>query len=140
MSELCSTCFLFISPFFPPSCSETVVIARQTLDSWHAYKPNLPALVPPRFVLLTPVSDVSFLRARPGFTILPLWARIEKNTNSHQIIHFPTSKGVSEVSERASERSGGREQSEQSGASERVSGASERANGRERVAQYFSSN
>ena len=46
------------------------------------------------------------------------------------IIHFPTSEGVSEVSERASERSGGRERSEQSGASERVSGASERANGR----------
>ena len=41
-------------------------------------------------------------------------------------IHFPTSEGVSEVSE----RSGGRERSEQSGASERVSGASERANGR----------
>ena len=37
---------------------------------------------------------------------------------------------MSEVSERASERSGGREQSEQSGASERVSGASEPANGR----------
>ena len=45
-------------------------------------------------------------------------------------IHFPTSEGVSEVSERRSERSGGRERSEQSGASERVSGASERANGR----------
>ena len=44
--------------------------------------------------------------------------------------HCPTSEGVSEVSERASERSGGREQSEQSGASERVSGASEQANGR----------
>ena len=48
----------------------------------------------------------------------------------HPIIHFPTSEGVSEVSERTSERSGGREQSEQSGASERVSSASERANGR----------
>ena len=49
------------------------------------------------------------------------------------IIHFPTSEGVSgvsEVSERMSERSGGRERSEQSGASKRVSGASERANGR----------
>ena len=34
------------------------------------------------------------------------------------------------MSERTSERSGGREQSEQSGASERVSGASEGANGR----------
>ena len=49
-------------------------------------------------------------------------------------IHFPTSEGVSEVSERASEqtseRSGGRERSEQFGASERVSGASERGNGR----------
>ena len=41
-------------------------------------------------------------------------------------IHFPTSEGVSEVSE----RSGGRERSEQSGASERVSGASEWVNGR----------
>merc|ERR1719511_359811 len=40
------------------------------------------------------------------------------------------SKRTSEVSERMSERSGGRERSEQSGASERVSGASERANGR----------
>ena len=37
----------------------------------------------------------------------------------HPIIHFPTSEGVSEVSERTSERSGGREQSEQSGASVR---------------------
>ena len=37
-------------------------------------------------------------------------------------IHFPTSEGVSEVSG----RSGGRERSEQSEASERVSGASER--------------
>ena len=34
------------------------------------------------------------------------------------------------MSERTSERSGGRERSEQSGASERVSGASEQANGR----------
>ena len=34
------------------------------------------------------------------------------------------------MSERTSERSGGRERSEQSEASERVSGASERANGR----------
>ena len=41
--------------------------------------------------------------------------------NSHLIIHCPTSEGVSEVSE----RSGGRERSEQSG----VSGASERASG-----------
>ena len=32
--------------------------------------------------------------------------------NSHIIIHFPTSKGVSEVSERASERKGARKQSE----------------------------
>ena len=46
---------------------------------------------------------------------------------SHLIIHFPTSEGVSE---RTSERSGGRERSKLSGASERVSGASERANGR----------
>ena len=49
---------------------------------------------------------------------------------SRPIIHFPTSKEVSEVSERTSERSGVREQSEQCEASERVSGASERANGR----------
>ena len=34
------------------------------------------------------------------------------------------------VSEQTSERSGGHEQSKQSGASKRVSGASERANGR----------
>ena len=34
------------------------------------------------------------------------------------------------MSEQTSELSGGREQTEQSGASERVSGASERANGR----------
>merc|ERR1719414_1869960 len=40
------------------------------------------------------------------------------------------SKRTSERCERMSERSGGRERSEQSGASERVSGASERANGR----------
>ena len=45
--------------------------------------------------------------------------------NSHPIICCPTS----ERCER-SERSGGRERSEQSGASERVTGASERANGR----------
>ena len=44
-------------------------------------------------------------------------------------IHFPTSEGVSEASERMSERSGGCKQSEQSRASERVSGASEQANG-----------
>ena len=39
-----------------------------------------------------------------------------------------------------SERSGGRERSKQSGASERMSGASEQANERtdERVAQYYS--
>ena len=50
--------------------------------------------------------------------------------NSHLINHFPTSEWVEWASERTSERSGGRERSEQSGASERVSGASERANGR----------
>ena len=33
-----------------------------------------------------------------------------------EITHFPTSSGMSEVSERTSERSGGRERSEQSGA------------------------
>ena len=38
--------------------------------------------------------------------------------NSHLIIHVPTSKGVSKVSEGTSERGGGRERSEQSGASE----------------------
>ena len=61
-----------------------------------------------------------------------LWSIKEKKhrQNSHPIIHCPTSEGVSEVSERTSERSGGRERSEQSGASERVSGASEWANGR----------
>ena len=41
-------------------------------------------------------------------------------------IHFPTSEGVSKVSE----RSEAREQSERGGASKRVSGASERANRR----------
>ena len=54
----------------------------------------------------------------------------KQRQNSYLINHCPTSEGVSEVSERTSERSGGRERSEQSGASERVSGASERANGR----------
>ena len=49
--------------------------------------------------------------------------------NSHLIIHCPTSEGVSEVSERTSERSGVREQSEQGGASEQVSGVSERVSG-----------
>ena len=47
--------------------------------------------------------------------------------NSHPII--PTSGGVSKVSERASERSGALERSEQVGASKEVSGASEQANG-----------
>ena len=49
-------------------------------------------------------------------TITPLWARIENENrqNSHLISHFPSSKGVSKVSKRASERSG---------ASERVSAA-----------------
>ena len=42
------------------------------------------------------------------------------------IIHFPTSEGVSKVSE----RSGRRKQSKQSGAGKRVCPASERANGR----------
>ena len=44
--------------------------------------------------------------------------------------HFETSKIHFPTSEQASERSGGRERSEQSEASERVSGASKRANGR----------
>ena len=56
--------------------------------------------------------------------------RTKLRQNSHPIIHCPTSEGVSEVSERTSECSGGRERSEQSEASERVSGASKRANGR----------
>ena len=57
-----------------------------------------------------------------------LWSKIEKKQRktSNLIIHLPTSEGVSEVSE---QMSGGREQSEQSEASERVRGASERANG-----------
>ena len=52
--------------------------------------------------------------------------RKKHRQNSHPIIHCPTSEGVSKVSK----RSGGREQSEQSKASEQMSGASERANGR----------
>ena len=52
--------------------------------------------------------------------------RKKHRMNNHLIIHY----GVSKVSKRASERSEGRERSEQSGASKRVSGASERANGR----------
>ena len=42
----------------------------------------------------------------PPIIILALWARIEKKNrfNSHLIIHFPTSEGMSEVSERANER------------------------------------
>ena len=56
--------------------------------------------------------------------------REKHRVNSHLMIHCPTSEGVSKVSERTSERSGGRERSEQSRASEQVSGASERANGR----------
>ena len=46
--------------------------------------------------------------------------------NNHPIINCPTSEGVRGVSK----RSGGRERSEQSGASEQVSVVSERANGR----------
>ena len=45
------------------------------------------------------------------------------------ITQFPTSEGVSEVSEQISERSGARERSELCGASKRVSSANERANG-----------
>ena len=44
---------------------------------------------------------------------------------SHLIIHCPTSEGVSEVSERGSERSGARKRSEQGGASKWQSRASE---------------
>ena len=57
----------------------------------------------------------------------------KKNTNKIAILSFSVPrarKWAKWASERASERSGGREQSEQSGAGERVSGASERANGR----------
>ena len=55
----------------------------------------------------------------------PIWSWTEKN--SHLIIYFPTSEGVSEVSEQANEWA---QWSEQDGASEWVSGASEQANGR----------
>ena len=49
----------------------------------------------------------------------------------HQYFTFPRAREWAKwASERTSERSGGRERSEQSGASEWVSGASERANGR----------
>ena len=36
--------------------------------------------------------------------LIALWLKMKKNRqNTHLIIHFPTSEGVSEVSERASE-------------------------------------
>ena len=63
----------------------------------------------------------------------PLWSKIEKNTDKIAIQSFTVPQArewAKWASERTSERSGGRERSEQSGASERVSGASERANGR----------
>jgi len=65
--------------------------------------------------------------------IASLWSEIEKNTDKITIQSFTVPRArewAKWASERTSERSGGRERSEQSGASERVSGASERANGR----------
>ena len=65
--------------------------------------------------------------------ITSLWSKIEKNTDKIAIQSFTVPRArewAKWASERTSERSGGRERSEQSGASERVSGASERANGR----------
>ena len=55
--------------------------------------------------------------------------REKHRINSHPIIHCPTSKGVSEMSERvsAAERASKASRTEQA---QRVSGASERANGR----------
>ena len=50
--------------------------------------------------------------------------------NSHLINHCPTREWAKWASERMSERSGGRERSKQSGASERVSDASKWANRR----------
>ena len=64
---------------------------------------------------------------------LALWLKIDKNTDKIAIQSFTVPRArewAKWASERTSERSGGRERSEQSGASERVSGASERANGR----------
>ena len=64
---------------------------------------------------------------------LTLWSKIEKKTGKIAIQSFtvPRARAWAKwASERTSERSGGRERSEQSRASERVSGASERANGR----------
>ena len=63
----------------------------------------------------------------------PLWSKIgKKNTDKIAIQSFTVPRArewAKWASERTSERSGGREQSEQSGASERVSGASKWANG-----------
>ena len=62
-----------------------------------------------------------------------LWSKIEKNTDKIPIQLFTVPRArewAKWASERTSERSGGRERSEQSGASERVSGACERVNGR----------
>ena len=65
--------------------------------------------------------------------IFALWSKVGKNTDKIAIQSFTVPRArewAKWASERTSERSGGREQSEQSGASERVSGASDRANGR----------
>ena len=57
-----------------------------------------------------------------------VYLRLGRNreTNSHQIIHYPMS---ARVSKRTNERSGAREISEQGGESVRVSSVSKRANG-----------
>ena len=56
------------------------------------------------------------------------WSRIEKNTDKITIIHFPTSEGVSELSERVNERTQRSPRAKR--ASEGVSNASKRVNGR----------
>ena len=62
------------------------------------------------------------------FPFIPLWSKTEKKHRkiSHQIIYFPTSLGVSEVSDRANECAQRIAQAKQGGASERGSGASKR--------------
>ena len=50
-------------------------------------------------------SDVTKVTVGGSESETALWSKIEKKNrqNSHPIIHFPTSEGVSEVSERANE-------------------------------------
>ena len=81
-------------------------------------------------------------RLLPIYAWSALWSKTEKEhrKNSHLILHFPMSEGVSEVSEgvskvseQTSECSGACEQSEHGGASRWVNGASDRANGRASV-------